>query len=122
MNYINDADALEKADAIIRAIRWELFNYQRVYNQQKGTNINVVAAWDAWFKDFMTQGMRAAATFINTWASTGLENFEDSIDPDNIQATRDLASYVESSRISMDSASFNDLTYPVGDPTSLTTP
>lgn len=81
MNYINDADALEKADAIIRAIRWELWNYQRVYNQLKGTNINVVAAWDRWFKDYMTQGMRSAATFINTWASVGLENFENSIDP-----------------------------------------
>ncbi|KAK7737549.1 hypothetical protein SLS63_002678 [Diaporthe eres] len=67
LNYLNEADALDRAERSIHGIRWELRVYQHIYNQQHGTNIDAVTAWDDWYKDYMQTRTMGARTWILRW-------------------------------------------------------
>ncbi|KAF6840772.1 LysM domain-containing protein [Colletotrichum musicola] len=53
ISYLNDADALERGERTIERIRWEWYIYQKAYSafDTSGGSIDVVAAWDVWYKD-----------------------------------------------------------------------
>ncbi|KKY30836.1 hypothetical protein UCDDA912_g09217 [Diaporthe ampelina] len=67
LNYLNEADALERAERSIHSIRWELRVYQQLYNEKHKTNIDAVTAWDDWYKDYMESRTLGARTWILRW-------------------------------------------------------
>jgi chitinase len=67
LNYLNEADALDFAERSIHGIRWELRVYQHIYNQQHNTNIDVVTAWDDWYKAYMQARTLHAKSWILDW-------------------------------------------------------
>jgi hypothetical protein len=109
----------EKGEATISALRWEWYNYQLIFNQQNNLNIDVVAAFDTWYLDFMQSRFPTVQNWLTAWITDGATHWEGSTDQlsQNVQAV--LAYYMTQAR---QLGGYNDLGYPTGTPTSYTSP
>ncbi len=116
---MNNADALEKGEMTARALRWEWYNYQLIFNQQNGVNVNVLAAFDIWYKDFMQSRFPIMSTWLTAWITDGATNYEGNIDQLSQNVEGVLAYYMSQVR---QLGGYNDQGYPTGTPTSYSTP
>ncbi|RYP62905.1 hypothetical protein DL771_009521 [Monosporascus sp. 5C6A] len=115
ISYLNDATALAKGEATLRAIRWEWFQYQQEYSPFiGGGTIDVVAAWDEWYLDFMQTRTLAARDWLIKWATDGLAHWQDRTDRDGETAKRICALYLDRADAL---GGFNSEGYPRGTPT-----
>ena len=114
IGYLNDALALEKGEATLKAIRWEWYQYQQLYAPFVGYTPDVVAAWDEWYLDYMQTRILAAKDWLMQWALDGLTHWENRGDAlsDTVAAICNL--YYERAH---GLGGYNDLTYPRGTPT-----
>ncbi|KAJ3542676.1 hypothetical protein NM208_g3973 [Fusarium decemcellulare] len=114
IGYINEATALEKGEATLKAIRWELYQYQQAWNKANGQNADLVAAWDEWYLNYMKTRLDAARTWLITWATTGRDFWKDKTDKDSKTATRVCQVYLNRAK---GLGGFNNHGYPQGTPT-----
>ena len=119
LNYLNNADALDRGEATLRAIRWEWLNYQMIYNRQNGVNIDVVTAWDTWYKDYLQTRFATVKSWLVAWALDADTNWGGSTDPLSQTVQSVLALYLSRAR---QLGGYNDLGYPTGTPTSYQSP
>jgi len=110
INYLNDAEALTRGENILRAVRWEWYQYQLLY---PGTP-NVVAAWDQWYLDLMQTRLIEARTFLVAWATEGVTHYQGINTPDAQYGLLNSQNYL---RLGQGLGGFNDLGYPTGTPT-----
>lgn len=115
IGYLNDALALEKGETTLRAIRWEWYQYQQLYASFiNGQVIDVVAAWDEWYLDFMNTRIKAAKNWLMVWSldcKSHWDGHSHMLAPFMV-STCELY-YKRASQIS----GYNDLSYPTGTPT-----
>ncbi len=118
INYLNNADALDRGEATLRAMRWELYNYQQIYHQQNPTiTFDLVAAWDTWFQNLMQQQFSLVQSWLQTWIAQGTTfwtaNGATTAEGQYILDT--LARYESRARVL---GGWNAMGYPSGTPTS----
>jgi hypothetical protein len=121
INYLNDADALDRGEDTLRRIRWEFYTYQEMYHEWTispsnpgGDAIDVVVAWDRWYLDYMDTRIKKARSFLLEWCNEGLEHFDGMTDSESKTVVAILELYLDRAH---GIGGYNDLGYPKGPPT-----
>ncbi|KAF6841193.1 Killer toxin subunits alpha/beta 4 [Colletotrichum plurivorum] len=119
ISYLNDADALKRGERTIERIRWEWYVYQKTYKafDTSEESIDVVAAWDVWYKDYMQTRALAAKEFIKVWCQKGVEHWTSpsvAIREEAETVVKVLELYRKAAE---KLAGFDTLKYPTGTPT-----
>jgi hypothetical protein len=99
----------------LKAIRWEWYNYQNEYNlANSGPDIDLVAAWDKWYLDYMQTRMLKARDWVSKWAKEGLFKWVFSSDPAE-QTAAAISAYYWGQAWKL--GGYNSVGYPRGTPT-----
>jgi hypothetical protein len=80
-----------------------------------GHTIDVVAAWDEWYLDFMQTRMLATRDRLLQWATDGLSHWQGTTDPAGQVVERVCALYIDRAH---EFEGFNSEGYPTGTPTA----
>lgn len=95
INYLNDADALDRGEDTLRQIRWEFYTYQEMYREWTIDAIDAVIAWDRWYLDYMHTWIKKARSFLLGWWNEGLEHFDGMVDSESMTAVAILELYLD---------------------------
>jgi len=115
IGYLNDATALDKGEGTLKDVRWEWWNYQEEYRLSGGRGIDVVTAWDVWYKDFMQTRIMASRDWLIKWTTDGISHWQGSPDALGQTAEAVCALYLDRAH---EIAGFNSQGYPTGTPTA----
>jgi hypothetical protein len=114
VSYLNAAGSLDKAERVMKDIRWEWALYSDEYNTGRpvGSRIDVMAAWDEWFLDLMATRVQGIRDFIEGWATELQAKYELDTDVTAMNAVAMGEYYYNMASM----LAYNDAGYPTGSP------
>jgi hypothetical protein len=96
-------------------MRWEWHNYQLEYKLTTGQDIEILAAWDEWYLDYMQQRTIKTKDWIIEWATKG-ENYWQGRTEAHASTVKAVCELYRKRGDGL--GGFNSHNYPVGTPTA----